>query len=80
MYLQNYDAALRVLHQSDNLECAALSVQILLKINRPDLARKELKRMQDTDDDATLTQLALAWFNMTVVNKSPSSTVTVKYK
>ncbi|XP_014665179.1 PREDICTED: coatomer subunit epsilon-like isoform X2 [Priapulus caudatus] len=63
---QNHDAALRVLHQSENLECIALMVQIQLKINRPDLARKELKRMQDVDDDATLTQLALAWFNMTV--------------
>lgn len=61
---QNYESALRILHQSDSLECAALTLQIYLKIDRIDLARKELKRMQEMDDDATLTQLANAWLNM----------------
>ncbi|KAL8591244.1 hypothetical protein ACOMHN_017568 [Nucella lapillus] len=59
---QNTDAALRVLHQSDNLECMALMVVILLKMDRVDLAKKELKRMQDTDEDSIITQLAQAWF------------------
>uniref|UniRef100_T1JDD5 Coatomer subunit epsilon n=1 Tax=Strigamia maritima TaxID=126957 RepID=T1JDD5_STRMM len=63
---QNYDAALRILHQSENLECAALTLQIYLKIDRIELARKELKRMQEKDDDATLTQLANAWLNLAV--------------
>ncbi|XP_074650759.1 coatomer subunit epsilon-like [Tubulanus polymorphus] len=63
---QNYDSALRVLQQSDQIDCMALMVQIYLRIDRVDLAKKELKQMQDNDDDNTLTQLALALFNLAV--------------
>ncbi|XP_039254718.1 coatomer subunit epsilon-like [Styela clava] len=63
---ENFDSALRILHSAESLECSALSIQIYIAINRLDLAKKELKRMQETDEDSTLTQLAQAWFNISV--------------
>lgn len=64
----NLDAAYKILHNSDCLEAYAFIIQILLQIDRLDLAKKKLKEMQDKDDDATLTQLAQAWVNTSMVS------------
>lgn len=60
----NHEAALRVLNQSDALECRALMVQTYILMERVDAARKELKTLQEKDDDATLTQMSQAWIHI----------------
>lgn len=52
--------ALRSLRSNDNMEQLALKVQILLSMNRGDLAKKEIGIMEGLDDDSTLCQLSQA--------------------
>ncbi|RRT74697.1 hypothetical protein BHM03_00057353 [Ensete ventricosum] len=42
----------------------ALNVQIFIKMHRSDYAEKQLKIMQQIDEDHTLTQLANAWLDL----------------
>jgi len=58
---QSVEDALKCLHASSSLEGLALLIQMYIKIDRVDLAEKELKNMNKMDADATATQLATAW-------------------
>ncbi|CAI5519131.1 unnamed protein product [Closterium sp. Naga37s-1] len=54
---QNYVDALKVAHAL----AANLELYVFLLMDRADLAEKQVKAMQQVDEDATLTQLALGW-------------------
>jgi len=58
---QNFEEAMKCLHQTNSVEGLGLLVQTYLRIDRVDLAEKELKVMNSIDEDATATQLATAW-------------------
>lgn len=45
----------------------ALNVQIFIKMHRSDYAERQLRIMQQIDEDHTLTQLANAWLDLSVV-------------
>jgi len=63
IYLQEerYEDALRTLQLTDHIEGLAMQVQIFIMIERVDLAKKMITKM---DEDATTTQLATAWTNI----------------
>jgi len=61
---QNFEEALKSLHSSNSLEGLSLLIQTYLKIDRLDLAEKEVKTMNKIDVDSTLTQLATAWVDI----------------
>ncbi|CDF34673.1 unnamed protein product [Chondrus crispus] len=63
-HLGDFDNALRTAHRANGLEELAVKVQVLLKMDRIDVAEKEVVTMQAIDEDATLTQLATAWIHL----------------
>lgn len=60
-HLGDFDNALRAAHRADSLEARSVMVQVLLLMDRADAAEKVVSAMKDEDEDATLTQLAMAW-------------------
>ncbi|KAH7838116.1 hypothetical protein Vadar_022279 [Vaccinium darrowii] len=64
LHEQNYNEALKHTNVGGNMELHALNVQIYLKMHRLDHAEKQLRVMQQIDEDHTLTQLANAWLNL----------------
>ncbi|KAI7738921.1 hypothetical protein M8C21_031807 [Ambrosia artemisiifolia] len=66
MHEQDYHEALKYTNDGRTMELYALNVHIFLKMNRSDCAEKQLRVMQQIDEDHTLTQLATAWVNLAV--------------
>ncbi|KAJ4801928.1 Coatomer protein epsilon subunit family protein [Rhynchospora pubera] len=66
LHEQDYNEALKYTHPGGTLDLHALNVQIFIKMNRSDHAEKQLKIMQQIDEDHTLTQLANAWVDIAV--------------
>lgn len=63
-HLGDFDGALRCATRVRSLEELSVMVQVLLQMDRPDVAEKEVAAMQAIDEDATLTQLANAWVHL----------------
>ena len=57
----NYAEAMKCCHAGSSLELNAMMVNLLCKLDRPELAEKQSKMMQQIDDDSTIAQLACAW-------------------
>jgi coatomer protein complex subunit epsilon len=66
MHEQNYNEALKWTNAGGTMELHALNVQIYIKMHRSEYASKQLGIMQQTDEDHPLTQLATAWYYLSV--------------
>ena len=74
------ESALRVTNSASSLECHALAVQTLIQMNRVDISTKEMKKMQEIDEDATVSQLALAALNIAMADTKSVQTAYYVYQ
>ncbi|KAK3184431.1 hypothetical protein Dsin_031717 [Dipteronia sinensis] len=63
---EDFNEALKHTNTGGTLDLHALNVQIFLKMHRSDYAERQLRIMQQIEEDHTLTQLANAWLNLSV--------------
>ncbi|CAB1119803.1 unnamed protein product [Ectocarpus sp. 6 AP-2014] len=56
--------AVRSIRNGVTMEQTAMLAQIYLRMDRVDLALKQVQVLQQADDDATLTQLVVAWVHL----------------
>ncbi|XP_006653819.1 coatomer subunit epsilon-2 [Oryza brachyantha] len=64
MHERDYAGALKHTSSGGTMELLAMNVQICIQMHRPDHAEKQLRIMQQLDEDHTLTQLANAWVDL----------------
>ncbi|XP_057429564.1 coatomer subunit epsilon-1-like isoform X2 [Lotus japonicus] len=64
LHEQDFNEALKHTNAGGTLELHALNVQIFIKMHRSDYAERQLRIMQQIDEDHTLTQLANAWLDL----------------
>ncbi|KAL1358965.1 hypothetical protein HN51_004188 [Arachis hypogaea] len=66
LHEQDFNEALKYTNAGGTMELHALNVQIFIKMHRSDYAERQLRMMQQIDEDHTLTQLANAWLDLAV--------------
>ncbi|CAL0309221.1 unnamed protein product [Lupinus luteus] len=66
LHEQDFNEALKYTNAGGTMELHALNVQIFIKMHRSDYAERQLRLMQQIDEDHTLTQLANAWIDLAV--------------
>ncbi|RDX64201.1 Coatomer subunit epsilon-1 [Mucuna pruriens] len=66
LHENDFNEALKHTNAGGTMELHALNVQIFIKMHRSDYAERQLRIMQQIDEDHTLTQLANAWLDLSV--------------
>jgi len=70
MYEDNVKDAIKSIRNGVTMEQNALLVQLYLRMDRLDLAQKQVKQMKTTDEDHILSMLASAWTLLCTAGKS----------